>query len=117
MLILPGGSTLLCECQQKRKTYTGNKDIKLWIYGLHLFIQFCASSFARGKALNTSFSCKFTIECIVKMQLRGICYISTDECKQCHVNATCKNAKEPYMCSCKEGFTGDGMACQGQNIK
>ena len=44
-----------------------------------------------------------------------------DECSQgmndCHVNATCNNTEGSYNCSCKNGFTGDGFACKGENSK
>ncbi|CAH3186145.1 unnamed protein product [Porites evermanni] len=40
-----------------------------------------------------------------------------DECLKtppvCDVNANCKNTLGSYLCSCKEGFTGDGNTCQG----
>ena len=44
-----------------------------------------------------------------------------DECSQgmddCHVNATCNNTEGSYNCSCKDGFTGDGFTCEGENSK
>ena len=44
-----------------------------------------------------------------------------DECSQgmndCHGNATCNNTEGSYNCSCKNGFTGDGFTCEGENSK
>ena len=44
--------------------------------------------------------------------------LDEDECLKtppaCDVNANCKNTLGSYLCSCKEGFTGDGNTCQGK---
>ncbi|XP_078348946.1 uncharacterized protein LOC144633894 isoform X1 [Oculina patagonica] len=44
------------------------------------------------------------------------CEADVDECTQgvdeCHVNATCNNTEGSYNCTCKDGFTGDGLSCQ-----
>ena len=44
-----------------------------------------------------------------------------DECSlgmnDCHVNATCNNTEGSYNCSCKNGFTGDGFTCKGEDSK
>ena len=44
---------------------------------------------------------------------------SVDECllglHNCDVNATCMNTDESYICSCKEGFTGNGVFCSGKS--
>ena len=32
----------------------------------------------------------------------------------CDINANCKNTLGSYLCSCKEGFQGDGKTCQGK---
>ncbi|KAF6272526.1 uromodulin [Rhinolophus ferrumequinum] len=32
-------------------------------------------------------------------------------CSECHSNATCMEAGAATTCSCKEGFTGDGLEC------
>lgn len=41
-----------------------------------------------------------------------------DECSAfssiCGINATCLNSEGSYLCSCKEGFAGDGKACKGK---
>ena len=36
-----------------------------------------------------------------------------DECNtvRCHVNAVCENFPGTYKCTCKSGFTGDGLTC------
>ena len=43
--------------------------------------------------------------------------LDVDECSAscpvCHDNATCQNTLGSYICSCKEGFTGDGRTCEG----
>ena len=39
-----------------------------------------------------------------------------DECSVfssiCDINAVCRNSEGSYVCSCKEGFAGDGKACK-----
>ena len=41
-----------------------------------------------------------------------------DECSlenDCHLDATCKNTKGSYNCTCKDGFEGDGRNnCTGK---
>ena len=41
-----------------------------------------------------------------------------DECALgsdgCHDNATCTNTVGSYTCQCKEGFTGNGVDCEGK---
>jgi len=43
--------------------------------------------------------------------------IDIDECLNnnggCHVDATCKNIKGGFNCTCKSGYEGDGYSCQG----
>ena len=33
----------------------------------------------------------------------------------CHANATCKNTKGSFVCTCKPGYSGDGVNCTGEN--
>ena len=46
-------------------------------------------------------------------------FSDVDECTAsslvCDVNANCNNTQGSYHCSCKPGFTGDGITCQGEN--
>ncbi|XP_065844331.1 uncharacterized protein [Oscarella lobularis] len=39
-----------------------------------------------------------------------------DECSNssdsCHINATCENTISSYICTCKQGFTGNGTMCE-----
>ena len=41
-----------------------------------------------------------------------------DECSVfssiCDINAICRNSEGSYLCSCKEGFAGDGKLCKGK---
>ena len=41
-----------------------------------------------------------------------------DECSVfssiCDINAICWNSEGSYLCSCKEGFAGDGKLCKGK---
>ena len=45
-------------------------------------------------------------------------FVDDDECLKtppvCDINANCKNTLGSYLCSCKEGFKGDGNTCQGK---
>ena len=44
------------------------------------------------------------------------CNLDVDECEgddsnNCHKNAQCSNTDGSYTCSCKPGYTGDGVNC------
>lgn len=45
------------------------------------------------------------------------CFPDIDECATaslyCSADATCKNTKGSYKCTCKQGFSGDGKECEG----
>ena len=34
----------------------------------------------------------------------------------CHVSATCTDTHGSYICTCDNGFTGDGLTCQSKYI-
>jgi hypothetical protein len=40
-----------------------------------------------------------------------------DECgsdtHNCHDNATCTNTEGSFTCACKNGFSGNGIICEG----
>ena len=38
------------------------------------------------------------------------CAIKTDNCS---INAVCNNSEGSFNCSCKPGFSGDGIKCTG----
>ncbi|CAH3046914.1 unnamed protein product, partial [Porites lobata] len=46
------------------------------------------------------------------------CGQDIDECSVfssiCDINAICRNSEGSYLCSCKEGFAGDGKLCKGK---
>ena len=50
--------------------------------------------------------------------VRLMLFVDDDECLKtppvCDINANCKNTLGSYLCSCKEGFKGDGNTCQGK---
>ena len=46
-------------------------------------------------------------------------FIDVDECESkdsnsCHEYATCKDVVGTYICTCFEGFFGDGEECKGK---
>ena len=47
-------------------------------------------------------------------------FIDIDECSAsipvCDVNGKCRNTRGSYVCSCKAGFTGDGITCAGEGV-
>ena len=42
-----------------------------------------------------------------------------DECAEgthnCDTNANCTNIPGSFLCICKDGFTGDGISCEGKH--
>ena len=38
---------------------------------------------------------------------------ASPEANDCDPNAECSNTKGSYICSCNEGYTGDGRNCTG----
>ena len=44
-------------------------------------------------------------------------FLDIDECinetYHCHANATCTNTVGSFICSCEDGFTGNGTYCEG----
>ena len=69
------------------------------------------------------FKCIYKYECH-NFLLDTCCYHNTDlnECKLgpevhgCSMNAECMNTNGSYTCSCKHGFTGDGIICRNRLI-
>ena len=46
-------------------------------------------------------------------------FVDTDECltlSPCHANATCINTEGSYTCSCNNGYSGDGVLCNGSRF-
>ena len=47
--------------------------------------------------------------------------IDIDECSSealnyCHHNATCSDTLGSFQCNCRDGFTGDGINCNGMSL-
>ena len=53
--------------------------------------------------------------CIFLLQLPDVdeCSLST---ANCNANATCTNTEGSFTCACNNGYTGDGMTCEGEFI-
>lgn len=47
--------------------------------------------------------------------------IDIDECDitahNCSSDASCSNSAGSFECTCNQGYTGDGIACSGENFK
>ena len=45
-------------------------------------------------------------------------FTDVNECSDgnhvCDVNSNCNNTDGSHICTCKEGYTGDGQSCQGE---
>ena len=48
-----------------------------------------------------------------------VCVLDLNECEEnlstCGANAECVNLPGSYRCECRDGFTGDGTTCTGDN--
>lgn len=45
-----------------------------------------------------------------------ILHVDTNECtgaNECDLNADCMNTPGSYVCTCRDGYSGDGNSCQG----
>ena len=70
---------------------------------LHTFIPF-----SKWYVLLFPFLCKF-------MFLFSFFSLDINECSSnpCHQNATCQNTIGSFVCTCDDGYTGNGTDCQG----
>ena len=51
------------------------------------------------------------------MSAGTIVLADVDECENsdlCHTNGMCLNTPGSYMCSCKDGYRGNGSFCEGR---
>lgn len=59
-----------------------------------------------------------TIKIVVVIACTKYPILDINECEmgenKCSENATCSNLAGSYSCTCKPGFTGDGMSCVGK---
>ena len=46
-------------------------------------------------------------------------FADINECEagkhNCHANAICKDTRGSFVCTCKPGYSGDGVNCTGEN--
>ena len=49
-----------------------------------------------------------------------ILYLEIDECDlnihNCHIHATCVDMPTSFACNCNQGYTGNGIDCQGKHL-
>ena len=69
---------------------------------------------------NTIKLCKLTVSRFISETFLSISYPSCadiDECvtgtHNCNERANCTNTNGSFTCQCKEGYTGDGIECEG----
>ena len=51
-----------------------------------------------------------------QMPCGAVVLADVDECGNfdlCHINGMCLNTPGSYMCSCKDGYSGNGFFCEG----
>ena len=46
-----------------------------------------------------------------------VLFLDIDECDtdtdNCHIDANCSNTKGSFYCTCKTGYSGNGVVCEG----
>ena len=54
----------------------------------------------------------------INLWLLRLLNLEINECfpiSPCHANATCNLTEGSYMCTCEDGYTGNGYTCNGKN--
>ena len=63
---------------------------------------------------------KFHCKYILFLANLSILFIDIDECEanthDCAAEADCKNTEGSFMCTCHDGYQGNGKTCQGTKI-
>ena len=59
--------------------------------------------------------------CIVDFCKYSVCFvIDIDECTtnthNCDPDASCANSIGSFVCTCNQGYSGDGITCSGENL-
>lgn len=43
-----------------------------------------------------------------------VLFAGSDECAKCHKDSVCLDKDEVFTCSCKMGYAGNGLSCEGE---
>ncbi|XP_068681701.1 uncharacterized protein [Montipora foliosa] len=106
---------LLCEHLSSDKYNNSDQFVVSKVFHHFSILSPCSSGPCNGNGKCVALYAENSYLCICKTGFIGQnCENDVNECSsenECHVNATCRNTKGSYKCTCKKGYGGDGRNC------